>query len=407
MVIENLKMALSALVANKLRSFLTMLGIIIGIGSVIAITAIGDTVRKMVSSIYENVGATQAFVYPNIQEDGGARESDFFTKEDIEKYKQVFGSQLAYIDTNSSTSGDVKTKLGINKVNLNGADYNFIDFQSFKIIYGRFFVPSDMNQQRYVAVVEDTAALKMFGTEDAVGKTFREKFNGVLSEFLVVGIYRQELSPLQKVFMGNSQILNAYIPTTLFYEAEGNAAASLRIFADTSFRGARLAKFNNEFLEYIAKTKGRNTEDYYLADVGKEMGQVDGFLGAVSIGMGGIAAISLLVGGIGIMNIMLVSVTERTKEIGTRKALGATTGDILTQFLIESAVLSAVGGIIGIIIAAGGMTLAGLLLNQSVVIKPFVVVLAVGFSALVGIFFGIYPAQKAAKRDPIECLRYE
>ena len=165
--------------------------------------------------------------------------------------------------------------------------------------------------------------------------------------------------------MGNSQILNAYIPTTLFYEAEGNAAASLRIFADTSFRGARLAKFNNEFLEYIAKTKGRNTEDYYLADVGKEMGQVDGFLGAVSIGMGGIAAISLLVGGIGIMNIMLVSVTERTREIGTRKALGATTGDILTQFLIESAVLSAVGGIIGIIIAAGGMTLAGLLLNQS------------------------------------------
>ena len=319
----------------------------------------------MVSSIYENVGVTQAFVYPNIQEDGEARESDFFTKEDIEKYKQVFGSQLAYIDTNSSTSGDVKTKLGINKVNLNGADYNFIDFQSFKIIYGRFFVPSDMNQQRYVAVVEDTAALKMFGTEDAVGKTFREKFNGVLSEFLVVGIYRQELSPLQKVFMGNSQILNAYIPTTLFYEAEGNAAASLRIFADTSFRGARLAKFNNEFLEYIAKTKGRNTEDYYLADVGKEMGQVDGFLGAVSIGMGGIAAISLLVGGIGIMNIMLVSVTERTREIGTRKALGATTGDILTQFLIESAVLSAVGGIIGIIIAAGGMTLAGLLLNQS------------------------------------------
>ena len=153
--------------------------------------------------------------------------------------------------------------------------------------------------------------------------------------------------------------------------------------------------------------KNRKKEDYYIVDVGAQMSQVDQFLGGVSVAMGGIAAISLLVGGIGIMNIMLVSVTERTREIGTRKALGATTGDILTQFLIESAVISAIGGTIGIIIASAGMSIVGALLKQSVVIKPVAVLLAVGFSAVVGIFFGIYPAQKAAKRDPIECLRYE
>ncbi|WP_276980433.1 ABC transporter permease [Johnsonella ignava] len=407
MVVENLKMAIAALVANKMRSFLTMLGIIIGIGSVIAIVAIGDTVRRIVSSIYENFGATQSIIYPNFQDDSGYRLSDDFTKDDIETLKKVFGNQLAYIDTNGSASGDVKTRMGINKVTLTGADYNFIDFQSFKITSGRFFSQSDIKQQRYVAVIEDTAALKMFGTENATGRTFRQKLNGALREFLVIGIYHLDISPVQKLFMGNNQSVSAYIPSSFFYGNDESTAFSLRIFADKSFKGEKLARFNNDFIEYLAKMKNRKKEDYYIVDVGAQMSQVDQFLGGVSVAMGGIAAISLLVGGIGIMNIMLVSVTERTREIGTRKALGATTGDILTQFLIESAVISAIGGTIGIIIASAGMSIVGVLLKQSVVIKPVAVLLAVGFSAVVGIFFGIYPAQKAAKRDPIECLRYE
>ena len=179
------------------------------------------------------------------------------------------------------------------------------------------------------------------------------------------------------------------------------------IFANKNFSGETLKRFNESFIEYVARTKGRTKEDFYLYSAGNEMAQVDGFLGAVSIAMGGIAAISLIVGGIGIMNIMLVSVTERTREIGTRKALGATTRDILTQFLIESAVLSAIGGIIGTAIASGAILIAGAIMQQSVVIRPLIVILAVGFSALVGIFFGIYPALKAAKRDPIIALRYE
>ena len=137
------------------------------------------------------------------------------------------------------------------------------------------------------------------------------------------------------------------------------------------------------------------------------MGAVDSVLGGVSAAVGGIAAISLLVGGIGIMNIMLVSVTERTREIGTRKALGATTTDIMIQFLTESAVLSAVGGLIGVLLAVGLVSLGGLIFSLPVVVKPGVVLMAVGFSAMVGIFFGMYPAKKAAANDPIIALRYE
>ena len=157
----------------------------------------------------------------------------------------------------------------------------------------------------------------------------------------------------------------------------------------------------------MARTKNRNPEDFFIVTAQSEMSTVDSMLSGVAAAVAGIAAISLLVGGIGIMNIMLVSVTERTREIGTRKALGATTRDIMIQFLTESAVLSAIGGIIGIALAAGLVSILGALFSLPVVIKPYVVLMAVGFSAVVGIFFGIYPAKKAAQRDPIIALRYE
>ena len=167
----------------------------------------------------------------------------------------------------------------------------------------------------------------------------------------------------------------------------------------------------NEFLDqlkaYVANIKGRNPEDMYMQTAMEEMSSVDSVMGGLSAAVGGIAAISLLVGGIGIMNIMLVSVTERTREIGIRKSLGAKTRDILIQFLTESAILSACGGIIGIIIGVGLVSGIGMAFGIGVVIRPAVVVMAVSFSATVGVFFGLYPASKAAKADPIDALRYE
>ena len=158
---------------------------------------------------------------------------------------------------------------------------------------------------------------------------------------------------------------------------------------------------------FVARMKDRNPEDFRLMSAKDEMGSVDSVMGAVSAAVGGIAAISLLVGGIGIMNIMLVSVTERTREIGIRKSLGARTQDIMIQFLTESAILSACGGILGVLLGTGLVAIGGAVLGVQTIIRPVIVVIAVGFSAMVGVFFGIYPASKAAKKDPIEALRYE
>lgn len=202
---------------------------------------------------------------------------------------------------------------------------------------------------------------------------------------------------------GSSDKGSAYIPYTIltwpndyFYQ--------LHVYAKDD---VNLDAFFNELKAYAANLHGRQPEDMYLYTAMQEMTSVDTMMGGLSVAVGGIAAISLLVGGIGIMNIMLVSVTERTREIGIRKALGARTRDVLIQFLTESAILSACGGIIGIIIGVGLVSLGGMALGLPVVVKPSVVVLAVTFSAIVGIFFGLYPASKAAKADPIDALRYE
>ena len=255
--------------------------------------------------------------------------------------------------------------------------------------------------------MKDTDALVFFGTENAVGRKFRSVIQGESKEFTVVGIYEEEISPFQKALMGLSSDAGIiYIPLSLF-KANHNGTFLLRIFSDPEASSEETEKFNTDFKTYVVRYKKRTAVDYTMYNAGEQFKQVDGVLGTVSLVIGAIAAISLLVGGIGIMNIMLVSVTERTREIGIRKALGATTKDILQQFLIESAVLSAVGGILGILLAVFIIYMVGAFTATAVVIKPLSIIIGVGFSALVGLFFGIYPANKAAKKDPIEALRFE
>lgn len=406
MLIENMKMALAALRANKLRSFLTMLGIIIGIGSVIAITSIGDTMRRMFADIYKDIGVTQGFLYISYQVED-VRDSDYFTMEELETYKELFPGELAYVDAGASLSGTVETKFQKKKFNFTGIDYNYIDVQPVTVKYGRYLRESDVLARKPNCVMEASAAKELYGTENAVGRTFRIDVYGTMTEFNVVGVYEKEMSAFQRLMMGsNSGTGEALIPWTLL-TWPNDSIYQCHYFADPSMDEHQLKDFNQRFQAYVAGTKGRNPEDFYLVSAQSEMGQVDTMLGGISAAVGGIAAISLLVGGIGIMNIMLVSVTERTREIGTRKALGATTRDIMIQFLTESAVLSAVGGIIGVTLATALVSAGGAAFSLPVVIRPSVVLLAVGFSALVGIFFGIYPARKAADRDPIIALRYE
>ena len=403
MLIENMMMAFSAIRANKMRSILTMLGIIIGIGSVISIVSIGDTMRGLFADLYKNVGVTQAYIsIGSWVED--VRQSDYFTLDEMERAKEAFGDQIAYIDSSASASAKASYKRTNIDFDYQGIDYNYQDVQPVNMVYGRYLNEGDVLGRRKNVVMDTDSAKMLFGVENAVGKTFRTTLYGSTDDYTVVGVYKKEINAFQALMMGSSNNRgSAFLPYTLL-TWPNDTFYQLRMFGAENMD---MDQFVRQFKAYAAKMHSRQPEDMYMYTAMQEMKSVDAVMGGLSMAVGGIAAISLIVGGIGIMNIMLVSVTERTREIGIRKALGARTRDVLVQFLTESAILSACGGIIGVILGVGIVSLGGLILKMPVVIKPGIVLLAVSFSAVVGIFFGLYPASKAAGADPIDALRYE
>ena len=403
MLIENMMMAFSAIRANKMRSILTMLGIIIGIGSVISIVSIGDTMRGLFADLYKNVGVTQAYISIGYWVED-VRQSDYFTLDEMERAKEAFGDQIAYIDSSASASAKASYKRTNIDFDYQGIDYNYQDVQPVNMVYGRYLNEGDVLGRRKNVVMDTDSAKMLFGVENAVGKTFRTTLYGSTDDYTVVGVYKKEINAFQALMMGSSNNRgSAFLPYTLL-TWPNDTFYQLRMFGAENMD---MDQFVRQFKAYAAKMHSRQPEDMYMYTAMQEMKSVDAVMGGLSMAVGGIAAISLIVGGIGIMNIMLVSVTERTREIGIRKALGARTRDVLVQFLTESAILSACGGIIGVILGVGIVSLGGLILKMPVVIKPGIVLLAVSFSAVVGIFFGLYPASKAAGGDPIDALGYE
>lgn len=408
MLIENMKMAFSALRANKLRSFLTMLGIIIGIGSVISIVSIGDTMRELFSSLYRDVGVTQAYVSIGYWVDD-VRESDYFTMDDLEKIKNVFGDQIAYIDSSMSTSAEAVSGADKMEFDYEGIDCNYIDVQPVDILYGRYLNEADVKGRKENAVIDVDTARNFFHTDNAVGRQFRTVLFGEVKEFTVVGVYEKEMSPFQKLMMGVSEERGAaFIPWTLL-TWPNDRFYGCRLYADESMTSQELTRFYDNLAFYVAKLKNREPEDWLVQTAMEEMGQVDSLMSGLSAAVGGIAAISLLVGGIGIMNIMLVSVTERTREIGIRKAIGAGRGTIMLQFLIEALLISLMGCAIGIFFSWGTLRIMSGIGGEDVnyALSVSVVWIAILFSMGIGIIFGIYPANKAAKKKPIDALRYE
>ena len=403
MLAENMMMAFNAIRANKLRSVLTMLGIIIGFGSVIAIVSIGDTMRGMFAELYKDVGITQAYVGIGYWVED-VRDSDYFNLDEMERAKEAFSDEIAYIDSNAYTTADAEYKRTSISFDFQGIDSNYKEVQPVNMVYGRYLNEGDVLGRRKNVVMDTDSAKLLFGTENAVGKTFRTTIYGNTDEYTVVGIYQKEVNAFQALMMGGTKDTgSAFLPYTLL-TWPNDRFYMLHVFAEED---VDLDRFFEEFKAYTAGLHGREPEDMYIQTAMDEMNSVDSVMGGLSAAVGGIAAISLLVGGIGIMNIMLVSVTERTREIGIRKALGARTSDVLIQFLTESAIQSACGGIAGVILGTGVVALGGAALGLKTVIKPSVILIAVTFSAVVGIFFGLYPALKAAKADPIDALRYE
>lgn len=359
--------------------------------------------RSMFEGLYREIGVTQAYLSIGYWVED-VRQSDYFTLDEMERIKEVFGDEIAYIDSRPYVSADALSGRTTIKFSFSGIDYNYQEVQPVNMVYGRYLNEGDVLGRRKNVVMDTTSAMNLFGVENAVGRTFRTTLYGTTEEYTVVGIYRKKLSPFQAMMMGAStEGGEAFLPYTILTWPNDYFYA-LRIYARDE---ATMDEFYNSLKLYVAKSKNRKPEDFRLNSAKDEMGQMDNIMGGLAAAVGGIAAISLLVGGIGIMNIMLVSVTERTREIGIRKSLGARTRDIMIQFLTESAILSACGGIVGILLGGGLVMIGGRLLGVQAIVKPSIVTLAVGFSALVGIFFGIYPASKAAKKDPIEALRYE
>lgn len=399
---ENIAMAFSAIRANKTRSFLTMLGIIIGIGSVIAIVSIGDSMRGLMTDLYKEVGINRVVTYISYEVEE-YRMSDYFTIDDLERIQEAFPEEIAYLDFQSSDSQDAIYGRNRLKVYYTGINSGYDKVQPVNIIHGRMINEDDVQNRKKNIVLEKNTAIQLFGTDDVVGRSFRSSINKDLDDYYVVGVYEKNLSAFTALMMGTGGDGEAYAPYTLMVDPDTWNFSLNFYVAD----GVDQSILQPKFVRYLAKMKDRseNLITYYSAK--DEMGQWDTILASLSVAVGAIAAISLLVGGIGIMNIMLVSVTERTREIGIRKALGARTRDVLMQFLTESAIISAFGGVIGVLLGVGLVSLGGAALGVAVIVRPSVVLLAVSFSAVVGIFFGLYPASKAAKADPIDALRYE
>lgn len=384
---ESLVVALRALTVNRLRTALTMLGIIIGVAAVITLVSAGQGAERQVSGQIDSMGSNIILVTPASSATVlGVSDAEFV----LNKVPSIIRAMpVIQVNTQVAWKGNALT------VGVQGVTEEFPEIRSFHPERGRFLIETDVVNRRRVAVVGQTVLADVFDGKDPIG----EVLTIAGQSFTVVGVMETKgetfgsdmdnvvfvpVSTLQRV-AGTTRVSAIYAQLGVPDDAD-DAVASLTIAFDARFRRQRSVNVASQ--KQLLDTVSTITTTFTVL-------------------LASIAAISLLVGGIGIMNIMLVSVTERTKEIGLRKAVGAKNRDIMLQFLIESSILSGIGGSIGICLGSAGTSVLARLGGWPPYTSPSAVFMALGFSIMVGMFFGFYPAARAAKLDPISCLRYE
>jgi putative ABC transport system permease protein len=404
---STLKISLRALRVNKMRSALTMLGIIIGVGAVIAMLAVGTGASEKISEQISSIGSNLIIILPGSTTSGGLRmgmgSQPTLTRDDAEAIQKECSAvqdvapvlngaaQIVYSNQNWSTG-------------VYGTTSSMLAIRDWPISSGRAFTEQDIRNATKVAILGQTVMENLFGSIDPVGQMIRIK----KVPFMVIGVLdRKGQSP-----QGQDQDDTIYIPVT---------TAQKKIFG-TSFPGmvrtimvkARstedLPVAEKQIIELLRQRhhlSSRQDNDFTVRNLTQIMQVAEQSTKVMTLLLGAIASVSLLVGGIGIMNIMLVSVTERTREIGIRMAVGAKTWDIRLQFIIEALTLAMIGGITGILLGVGGSKILSMFAGWSTVVSTLSVIMAFGFSGLVGIFFGFYPAYKASLLNPIDALRYE
>lgn len=399
---EYIKIALMNIKSNKGRSFLTMLGIIIGISSVIMIISIGNGVKGGINSELNSMAGGQLYIYSYGDNDEGI--SVEFTDEDVEAILEKVPHVKAVTPKwgfNGTAAGRKGIFSATASFGMPGLEYSSND----PVIKGRYFTENDYYSGNRVCVITENSAKILFGTTNVIGMTFDYTMYGVTQEFTIVGIRQDNASMLSGLMM--SDVINIEAPLSVISSDYGFYVSNndLLIISDSAENSTQVAKDVVRLMENRHNVRGKNAIS--VDNFNDYMSQMDQILSYITVFVVFVAAISLLVGGIGVMNIMLVSVTERTREIGIRKSLGARTGSILLQFLSESAIITLLGGLIGIAIGVAGAYGICSLIGFTARVELGTVLGASLFSSAVGLFFGIYPARKAARLSPIEALRHE
>jgi putative ABC transport system permease protein len=405
-ILSALKVSLRSLRANKMRSGLTMLGMIIGVSAVIAMVAVGSGANERISSQIASIGSNLIMVIPGSVTSGGMRMGSGGTQ--TLTYSDA--RAISELSTVRATAPSVRASGPIVFGNQNwstmiqGTSPGYLDVRDWPLSSGRNFTDAEVDASSKVALIGQTVSENLFGDEDPVGKVVRIK----RIPFTIVGL----LEPKGQSPQGQDQDDVVIAPfTTVQRKVSGSSHIGTVGVVLVQATGPETIDEAQKQIMALLRQRHRiangEADDFSVRNLSEMLSVAESATRIMSLLLGAIASVSLVVGGIGIMNIMLVSVTERTREIGIRMAVGARQRDILAQFLIEAVVLAVVGGTIGILVGAAGSVAISYFAGWSTLISPIAISVAFGFSAAVGVFFGYYPARKASLMDPIEALRYE
>ena len=398
-----LKLAWQSILKNKMRTLLTMLGIVIGVGAVIVMVAVGHGAQSQIEASISSLGTNLIIVSPGSSAQGGVSQGagtfNRLSIADAEKLKAE-GTTLAAVSPVVATRLVVIGPAGNWRTSINGVSPDYFTIRDWSTTTGSPFADADVKSARKIAVIGSTVANNLFPGVDATGAQIQIGH----VPFTVTGV----LAPKGQNAGGQDQddvILMPY--TTAQNRLSGNVRIGQILVSTISASDIPAAQDEISAIMRESHKLGDNGDDFTVRNQTEIAKAATSTTSVMSGLLAAIASISLLVGGIGIMNIMLVSVTERTREIGIRMAIGARGSDVLTQFLVESVVMSILGGIVGLVVGYGGSMLLAHFTGWATAVPMSAVLIAVGFSAGVGVFFGYYPARKAAALNPIEALRYE